>query len=79
RVNLLSWWAETSYQIQSISDNSECAIQELDSILNTNDKGIHVEASFDLEEDITSKFVNVEKPKVTILSEQGVNGQVEMA
>ncbi|NDS65125.1 phosphoribosylformylglycinamidine synthase, partial [Francisella tularensis subsp. holarctica] len=79
RVNLQRWWAETSYQIQSIRDNSECAKQEFDSILNTNDKGIHVEATFDLEEDITAKFVNVEKPKVTILREQGVNGQVEMA
>ncbi|WP_150464213.1 phosphoribosylformylglycinamidine synthase [Francisella sp. XLW-1] len=79
RVNLQRWWAETSYQIQSIRDNSECAKQEFDSILNTNDKGIHVEATFDLEEDITAKFVNVEKPKVAILREQGVNGQVEMA
>ncbi|MBK2341657.1 phosphoribosylformylglycinamidine synthase [Francisella philomiragia] len=79
RVNLQRWWAETSYQIQSIRDNSECAKQEFDSILNTDDKGIHVEATFDLEEDITAKFVNVEKPKVAILREQGVNGQVEMA
>ncbi|MED7818959.1 MULTISPECIES: phosphoribosylformylglycinamidine synthase [unclassified Francisella] len=79
RVNLQRWWAETSYQIQSIRDNSECAKQEFDSILNTNDKGIHVEATFDLEEDITARFVNVEKPKVAILREQGVNGQVEMA
>ncbi|MBK2357089.1 phosphoribosylformylglycinamidine synthase [Francisella hispaniensis] len=79
RVNLQRWWAETSYQIQSIRDNSECAKQEFDSILNTNDKGIHVEATFDIEEDITAKFVNVEKPKVAILREQGVNGQVEMA
>ncbi|MBK2258064.1 phosphoribosylformylglycinamidine synthase [Francisella philomiragia] len=79
RVNLQRWWAETSYQIQSIRDNNECAKQEFDSILNTDDKGIHVEATFDLEEDITAKFVNVEKPKVAILREQGVNGQVEMA
>ena len=79
RVNLQRWWAEISYQIQSIRDNSECAKQEFDSILNTDDKGIHVEATFDLEEDVTAKFVNVEKPKVAILREQGVNGQVEMA
>ncbi|ASG67049.1 phosphoribosylformylglycinamidine synthase [Francisella halioticida] len=79
RVNLQRWWAETSYQIQSIRDNSECANQEFDSILNIDDKGIHVEETFDLEEDITAKFVNVEKPKVAILREQGVNGQVEMA
>lgn len=79
RVNLQRWWTETSYQIQSIRDNSECAKQEFDSILNTDDKGIHVEATFDIEEDITAKFINVKKPKVAILREQGVNGQVEMA
>lgn len=79
RVNLQRWWAETSYQIQSIRDNSKCAKQEFDSILNIDDKGIYVEATFDLEEDITAKFVNVEKPKVAILREQGVNGQGEMA
>ncbi|MDE4988498.1 hypothetical protein, partial [Francisella tularensis] len=28
RVNLQRWWAETSYQTQSIRDNSECAKQE---------------------------------------------------
>ncbi|QIV93925.1 phosphoribosylformylglycinamidine synthase [Allofrancisella frigidaquae] len=79
RVNLQRWWAETSYNIQSLRDNSECAKQEFDSILNTDDKGIHVKATFDIEEDITAQFINVEKPKVAILREQGVNGHVEMA
>ena len=79
RVSLQRWWAETSYQIQSIRDNSECAQEEFDSILNADDKGIHVEATFDLEEDVTARFVNVEKPKVAILREQGVNGHIEMA
>ncbi|AJC48477.1 phosphoribosylformylglycinamidine synthase [Allofrancisella guangzhouensis] len=79
RINLQKWWAETSYNIQSLRDNSECAKQEFDSILNTDDKGIHVEVTFDLEEDITAKFINIEKPKVAILREQGVNGHVEMA
>jgi phosphoribosylformylglycinamidine synthase len=79
RVNLQRWWAETSYQIQSLRDNSECAKQEFDNILNTDDKGIHVKATFDIEEDITAAFVNTQKPKAAILREQGVNGHVEMA
>ncbi|QLE79418.1 phosphoribosylformylglycinamidine synthase [Francisella sp. Scap27] len=79
RVNLQRWWAETSYQIQSLRDNSECAKQEFDSILDTNDKGIHVNATFDIEEDITAPFINTQKPKAAILREQGVNGHVEMA
>ena len=79
RVNLQRWWAETSYQIQSLRDNSECAKQEFDSILNTDDKGLHVKATFDIEEDITAQFINTQKPKAAILREQGVNGHVEMA
>ncbi len=79
RVNLQRWWAETSYQIQALRDNSECAKQEYDNILNTDDKGINVKATFDIEEDITASFVNTQKPKAAILREQGVNGHVEMA
>jgi len=79
RVNLQRWWAETSYQIQSLRDNSECAKQEFDSILDTNDKGLHVKATFDIDEDITAAFINTQKPKAAILREQGVNGHVEMA
>ncbi|AXA34529.1 phosphoribosylformylglycinamidine synthase [Francisella adeliensis] len=79
RVNLQRWWAETSYQIQALRDNSECAKQEFDNILNTDDKGIHVKATFDIEKDITASFVNTQKPKAAILREQGVNGHVEMA
>ena len=79
RVNLQRWWSETSYQIQAIRDNSECAMEEFDNILNTNDKGLHLETTFDIHEDITAPFINSKKPKVAILREQGVNGHVEMA
>ena len=79
RIQLQRWWAETSYNIKSIRDNSECAKQEFDNLLSENDKGLHLHATFDIEEDITAPFVNTQKPKVVILREQGVNGHVEMA
>ena len=35
--------------------------------------------SFDLNEDITAPYINVDaKPRVAVLREQGVNGQIEM-
>ncbi|RUS68565.1 hypothetical protein EGW08_023673 [Elysia chlorotica] len=79
RAELQRAWAETSYNIQAIRDNSECAKQEFDSLLNKSDNGLHLHTTFDVNEDITAAFINTQKPKAAILREQGVNGHVEMA
>ena len=80
RVQLQRLWSETSYQIQAMRDNSDCAKQEFDNLLDVEDPGLSVALSFDLNEDITAPFINVgAKPRVAVLREQGVNGQVEMA
>ncbi len=80
RVKFQRWWAETSYRIQAMRDNAECARQEFDNLLDDNDRGLHVAIPFDVNEDITAPYIaaNV-RPAVAILREQGVNGQVEMA
>lgn len=80
RVNLQRLWSETSYQIQSLRDNSDCAQQEFDALLDVQDPGLNVSLSYGLNEDITAPFINVgARPRVAVLREQGVNGQVEMA
>ena len=80
RVSLHRIWSETSFHMQSIRDNSECARQEHDSILDADNPGLHVDLSFDLERNIATPFINLKvKPKVGVLREQGVNGQLEMA
>ncbi|MCG8312306.1 MAG: phosphoribosylformylglycinamidine synthase, partial [Pseudomonadales bacterium] len=80
RVSLQQAWSETSYHIQSIRDNSECAEQEHKQIARAGDPGITPVVSFDAAENIVAPCVNVgAKPKVAILREQGVNGQIEMA
>ncbi|MDH5518064.1 MAG: phosphoribosylformylglycinamidine synthase [Gammaproteobacteria bacterium] len=80
RIELQKAWSETSYQIQSIRDNAECAQQEFDSIGNENETGLYASLSFDLDEDVAASFINSGvRPKVAILREQGVNGQIEMA
>ncbi len=80
RVDLQRAWSETSYHVQTLRDNPDCAQQEFDSLLNKNDKGLHVDLSFDLDDNISASYLNLRsKPKMAILREQGVNGQVEMA
>ncbi|MDX1451830.1 MAG: phosphoribosylformylglycinamidine synthase [Oleiphilaceae bacterium] len=73
-------WAETSYRMQALRDNSECAQEEFDQLLDEADPGLNVALSFDPQEDITAPYVNTgAKPRIAVLREQGVNGQVEMA
>ncbi|KAF9347498.1 hypothetical protein BGX34_003100 [Mortierella sp. NVP85] len=83
RVELQRIWAETSYHIQSIRDNSDCARQEFDGLLDAQDPGVSYQLTFNPAEEILTaaelELSNVERPKVAILREQGVNGQIEMA
>ncbi len=79
RTELQRQWAATSYHMQSLRDNSVCAREEYDQLLDTADPGISIELSFDLNEDITAPYINVDaKPRIAVLREQGVNGQIEM-
>lgn len=80
RIDLQRAWSETSYHVQALRDNPDCAQQEFDAILNQDDSGLHVKTSFDVDENISAPYLNLDtKPKMAILREQGVNGQVEMA
>ncbi len=79
RKTLQSWWAETSYRMQALRDNSECAEQEFSAIENDENTELSVSLTFDINEDITTEFSGQPRPKVAILREQGVNGQQEMA
>lgn len=79
-VNLHRMWSETTYHMQSLRDNPVCAQQEYDRILNEADAGLHVNLTFDINENIAAPYINTGiRPKMAILREQGVNGQVEMA
>ena len=79
RRDLHRSWAETSYRIQSLRDNPNCAQQEYDAIPDANDPGLNVRLTFDMSENVAAPFVGGARPKVAILREQGVNGHVEMA
>jgi phosphoribosylformylglycinamidine synthase len=79
RVDLQRAWSETTFRMQQLRDNPDCAQEEYDRILDAGDPGLSIQLTFDPKEDITAPFVAVKaKPRVAILREQGVNGQVEM-
>jgi phosphoribosylformylglycinamidine synthase len=80
RVDLHRAWSETTYQMQMLRDNPECAQQEYDRILDLHDPGLHAELGFDVNEDISAPYIGTGvRPKIAVLREQGVNGHVEMA
>ena len=72
-------WSETSYRMQALRDNPECAKNEFDNLLDVRDPGLSAAPAFDINDDISAPFINTTKPAVAVLREQGVNGQVEMA
>ena len=81
-------WAQTTYKMQSLRDNPECAQQEHDVKFDTEDPGLNTELTFDVNEDIVADLIvkdaqnssaGIANPRVAILREQGVNSHVEMA
>ena len=80
RTELHRKWSSTTYQMQSLRDNPQCAQQEYDRILIENDPGLHAQLTYDINEDVAAPYLNLNaRPKMAILREQGVNGHVEMA
>lgn len=79
-TNLQRAWQETSHAIQRLRDNPACADSEF-ALIGENDRSaLFADVKFDVNEDIAAPFVNSgAKPKIAILREQGVNGQIEMA
>jgi phosphoribosylformylglycinamidine synthase len=77
-ITLRRIWSETTWQIQKLRDNPACAQQEFDSILDAKDAGLHVTLTYDPSESIAPALLK-SRPRMAILREQGVNGQVEMA
>ncbi|MDI9238769.1 phosphoribosylformylglycinamidine synthase [Lysobacter sp. LF1] len=74
-----AWWS-TSHALQKLRDNPECADEERTVARDFNAPGLKPKLTFDAADDVAAPFVNTGvRPKVAILREQGVNGQVEMA
>lgn len=79
-IKLQQTWQETSHQIQRLRDNPACADSEFALIGDNERSTLFADVKFDVNEDIAAPFINSgAKPKIAILREQGVNGQIEMA
>jgi len=80
RLELERAWSEVSFRMQQLRDNPDCAREEFDRILDREDGGLSATLSFDPAEDIAAPFIaKGAHPRIAVLREQGVNGQVEMA
>jgi phosphoribosylformylglycinamidine synthase len=83
RSELRRLWSETTFALQSLRDNPESASQQYDQATDTDDPGLAVRVSFDIEARVSEPWLSStivhEKPRIAILREQGVNGQIEMA
>ncbi|MFN3585927.1 MAG: phosphoribosylformylglycinamidine synthase [Moraxellaceae bacterium] len=80
RADLQQCWAESSYRLQALRDNPACAEQEFARIADDADRGLHAVLTFDPNADVAAPFISRgARPRMAVLREQGVNGQIEMA
>ncbi len=70
-------WSAVTYHMQSLRDNPRCAREEYDRILDLDDPGLSPVLNFD--PTAAPAITGIARPRVAILREQGVNGQLEMA
>ncbi|MBX6387977.1 MAG: phosphoribosylformylglycinamidine synthase, partial [Frankia sp.] len=79
RGELEQIWATTSYLIQRRRDNADCADQEFAQILDDADPGITERLTFPVPAGPPVATARERRPRVAVLRDEGVNGQVEMA
>ncbi|MGH8315335.1 MAG: phosphoribosylformylglycinamidine synthase, partial [Steroidobacterales bacterium] len=80
RTRLHRIWSETSYRLQALRDDPDCAREDYESRTDPGDPGLAVRLPYDPSNDIAAPFIaRGARPLVAVLREQGVNGHVEMA
>ncbi len=74
-------WSETTHAMQALRDDPTCADEEQASRLRGDDPGLSAHLTFDVAEDVAApvRARGGARPRVAVLREQGVNGQLEMA
>jgi len=78
--DLMRAWSETSHAMQCRRDNPATADMESAARCDESDRGLTPRLVFDPADDIAAPFIaRGARPRIAILREQGVNGQVEMA
>ena len=81
-ITLRGWWSDVTHRIAGMRDNPKAASQEQAHRLDKDDPGIRPVMTFDFPKlsALNSQLsAGRAQPRVAILREQGVNGEVEMA
>jgi phosphoribosylformylglycinamidine synthase len=76
--DLQAQWSATSLQMQVRRDNPECAREEYAQVCDMEDPGLGMQADFPVDRAVPG-IIEGARPRIAVLREQGVNGQVEMA
>mgnify|MGYP000989306610 FL=1 len=80
RVELHRTWSQTSFNMQKLRDNPDCALEEFDALLDEENPGLHADLSFHPADNPAAPYIATgARPRIAILREQGVNSQMEMA
>jgi phosphoribosylformylglycinamidine synthase len=77
RATLRGWWSDTTHALQRLRDDPACADEEQATRLDPTPL-LHAHVPFQLS-DGAPAIHSGERPRIAILREQGVNGQLEMA
>ena len=73
--SLQQLWSELTWKMQSRRDNPQCALEEFENIADRRDPGMQFALTYPLQ----PPRIGGTRPRIAILREQGINGQVEMA
>ena len=74
-LDLHAAWAELTYRMQAHRDDPDCAREEYEALADGQDPGLNFHLAHEAAPTIEGKA----RPRVAVLREQGINGQVEMA
>ncbi|HOW16256.1 MAG TPA: phosphoribosylformylglycinamidine synthase subunit PurQ, partial [bacterium] len=77
-TDLLRTWSTLTYKMQALRDDPTCAKQEYDNLLDEKDPGMNFKLTYDPDKSFSINTA-LKKPRMAILREQGINGQLEMA
>ncbi|MHA7000597.1 phosphoribosylformylglycinamidine synthase [Aeromonas schubertii] len=80
RTHLRTLWGETSWQMQRLRDNPECADSEHTARQDATDPGLQATLTYNPSDDVAAPYIaRGASPRLAVLREQGVNSHVEMA
>jgi phosphoribosylformylglycinamidine synthase len=79
RGELRRLWSETTFRMQALRDDPDCAREDFERQADDQDPGLCPRLTFDPTENVAGALLGRERPRIAVLREQGVNGQVEMA